>query len=198
MENQYEDLQSIINISEDKKPKLTFFQRLLQNIGALFVWWFVAYLLWLMSYWWVFTADMMNQFWEVVTSLSWSDMIVDITTWWNLTFKTTKYYSWLNWMILTVYYDQDNLKIDKNSIKSKYKFKLNLEDNTIQAYLDVTWSLDKDQNLLSMNYTWRDAWTVQNKTVFLAEANFKSWDMEDLVVFTNTPPNPKWQDNYRE
>jgi len=151
-----------------------------------------------LSYWFVymmmspglFTADLMNQYGEVVTSLSWSEMLYDISTWWQITVKTTKDYQQIKKMILIMYFDQESVSINTENVQSNYEFEINKSDNTVIFEVSMTWDILWDTPILSFGYEGKDARWIQEKSVFIAMADTWQWEPEDLVVFTNTPTNP--------
>ncbi len=188
----------MLEATENQIPKRLWWGiRILQNIWALFVWWTLAYILALTAFSGVFTADMMNQYWEVVDNLSGAEILVDISTWGEMSFLTTKDYSNVKWMVTTIYYNQEELSFDTWSIVSDYPIDIFTEDNTIKAFISITWDILNNTKLVSLKYSWQDARWTQTKSVFITEADFGG-ELEDLIVFTNTPKNPNWYNSIRE
>lgn len=119
----------------------------------------------------LFTADMMNQYGEVVSSLSGSEMLYDISTGGQITVKTTKDYKSVKKMIFTMYFDQDSVKIDTGSITSNYKYEINRSDNTLIIESEINGDLPNDTSVLTFKYSGQDAWRLQTKSVFIAIAD---------------------------
>lgn len=188
------------SISSNASKSLSFGMRMFHNIAALFIGGLIAVLVVAMSQMWgLFTADLMNQYGQVVDSFSGSEILYDITTGGTVTIKTTKAYQWVQDMTFTIYYNQDKLTIDKDSFESAFPLKkVQATPYTLVANVDFdAKDIAKDTAIVTFTYTGKNAWRVQTNTVFMAKVNMGSGN-EDLVVFTNTPTNPEPIDNYRE
>jgi len=180
-----------IDTSNSPAPKLNLFQRLWQNIWALVVGWILAYVFLLIWESWVFTADLMNQYGEVVTSYSGSEMVADITTWWMIHIKTTKQYDNVSSFVLTIAYDSDSITVDSEEVDWLWDTVVSTDDNMIVMYVtppDSTVAVDT--TLVSLPYSGNDARWVQKYTVFIWEVDIGADELEWVIMFTNTPPTP--------
>ncbi|MCS6982618.1 MAG: hypothetical protein NZL83_00325 [Candidatus Absconditabacterales bacterium] len=171
--------------------------RFFQNIGAFILGLIFAYgLAFVAMTPGLFTADMMNQYGEIVTSTEGSEILIDIYSGNTLDVKTTVSYSGVQAMIVTFAFDHEKISFNTGAITAIGDFRVNASQNLVSIEIETPSQLSTNTTIMSLPFTTdQTIWQTQVRTVFIVEADYGTGETEDLVVFTNTPPNPNPEDD---
>lgn len=162
-----------------------------QNVLALVTGGVVAFVLVLIAQTGQFTADIMNQYGRSVDSFSGAEIVYQIGASGTVDVIAKRNYNNLSAMVFTLHYDTEVVSFDTSAFVSDWPVSISNTPNTLTMIVLASGDVAYDTQLLSLPYSASDPWIVQDKTVFMGTADFGGSEMEDLVVFTQTPPRPE-------